>query len=447
MHFAPHTDDDVTRMLARIGVESLDALFDHVPAEFGPQVPVELPDGRTEDEVLTHLAGLADRNDTAGVCFAGGGAYDHVVPAVVGAILSRGELLTAYTPYQPEMSQGMLQALFEYQTVVSELTGLPVSNASLYDGGSAVAEAVSMACAATRRNRVRVSNGLDAPSRRVVATYGHPLDRGIDELAVDPRTGRTPLPEEDDGAPVAAVVMAQPNHLGVLEDVRAHADRAHALGARLIVKLEPTVTGLVARPGDQGADLVVGEGQPLGQGLSYGGPTFGFLACTEDQVRRVPGRMVGRTVDREGTTGYVMTLRAREQDIRRERATSNICTNQTLNAVAALVYATWLGPRGLVELASTCLSHAHAAADRLTRIEGVALMVTGPFYKEFGLDLGQVDPVEVVRRVQRGGYTIGPVVEVGDGRRAVMVAATERRTAEEVEGLAQTLETVVKELA
>jgi glycine dehydrogenase subunit 1 len=445
VQFAPHTDHDVTHMLERIGVGSLDALFDHLPADLRPREPADLPPGRSEDEVLAHLADLAARNDTAAVCFAGGGAYDHYVPAVVGAVLSRGELLTAYTPYQPEMSQGMLQALFEYQTVVSELTGLPISNASLYDGGSAVAEAVSMACAATRRDRVLVSTALDAPSRRVVATYGHPVRRQIEPLAIDPGTGQTVSPGAD-GAPVAAVVVSQPNHLGVIEDVRAHADAAHALGAQLVVKLDPTVTGIVARPGHQGADLVIGEGQSLGQGLTYGGPTFGFLACTEQQVRRVPGRMVGRTADVHGVTGYVMTLRAREQDIRRERATSNICTNQTLNAVGALVYATWLGPQGLAELAAACLARAHGAADRLTAIEGATLAVSGPFFKEFALDLGRVDPDEVVRRVQQGGYLIGPVVDVTVDRRAVLVATTERRTAAEVEGLAQTLETVLKEL-
>ena len=451
MQFAPHTAADVQAMLARVGVESLDGLFDHIPDALRPRRPLELPGPLSEDEILERLGQRANANVTDAVCFAGGGAYDHVVPAVVGAIIGRGELLTAYTPYQPEVSQGMLQALFEYQTAISELTGLPVSNASLYDGGSAVAEAVSMACAATRRNRVLVSAGLDEPSQQVVRTYGHPLGRVVDVVALDPGSGVTPVPgagADSVGADdVGAVIVQQPNRLGVLEDVRAHAVSAHARGARLIVKLDPTVVGLVARPGDQGADLVVGEGQPLGQGLTYGGPTFGFLACTTDQVRRLPGRMVGRTVDADGTTGYVMTLRAREQDIRRERATSNICTNQTLNAVAALVYLTWLGPQGLVELARACLARARSAAERLCAIDGVELAVSGPFLKEFALRVAGVDASEVVARLHRQGYLVGPVAPLPDGREGILVATTERRTADQVEGLAHALATVVKGLA
>lgn len=442
MDFAPHTQEDLSAMLQAIGLSDLDELFEHIPADLRLSRRLDLPDGRSEDETIRHLAALADRNDTAAVCFAGGGAYDHYVPAVVGAMISRGELLTAYTPYQPEVSQGMLQALFEYQTLMSELTGLPVSNASLYDGGSAVAEAVSMACAATRRDRVLVATALDAPSRTVVRTYGHPVGRVVDVLATDAQSGRTPVVAVDDD--VAAVVIAQPNALGIVEDVRAWADAARAAGAKLIVKLEPTSVGLIATPGSQGADLVVGEGQPLGQGLAYGGPTFGFLACTNDQVRRLPGRVVGETVDKEGRRGYVMTLRAREQDIRRERATSNICTNQTLCAVAAVVYLSWLGRDGLAELARQCLARARHAAARLTAVEGVELAVDGPFLKEFPLRLDVDDPHAAVEDLHRLGYLIGPVVPDGPAAGAVLVATTERRTAADVEGLAHALETVIK---
>lgn len=444
MRYAPHTAADIAAMLAVVGKPSLQALFAHLPAGLLDDEVRDLPPGRSEDEVAGRLAWFADRNDTAAVCFAGGGAYDHHVPAVVPALVSRGELLTAYTPYQPEVSQGMLQALFEYQTVISELTGLPVSNASLYDGGSAVAEAVSMACAATRRTRIVVSMGLDRPSRDVVATYGHPLRRTVDVWPYD-RSGRTPIVEVP--GDVAAVVVAQPNTLGVVEDVRAWADAAHAAGAQLVVKLEPTAVGLLATPGSQGADLVVGEGQPLGQGLVYGGPTFGFLACREDQVRRLPGRLVGETVDARGTRGYVMTLRPREQDIRREKATSNICTNQTLTAVAGLVYLAWLGPQGLAELAATCLARARHAAARLTEISGVTLAVDGPFLKEFPLRLAVGDPHDVVRRLHRAGYLVGPVVADGPAAGAVLVATTERRTRDQVEGLADALATVLAEVA
>jgi glycine dehydrogenase subunit 1 len=445
VEFAPHTPDDIEAMLAAIGKSSLDELFAHLPDHLRVHEGLDLPPGLTEDEVVRHLGDLAGRNRTDTVCFAGGGAYDHYVPAVVPALVSRGELLTSYTPYQPEVSQGMLQALFEYQTAISELTGLPVSNASLYDGGSAVAEAVSMACAATRRERVVLSQALDAPSREIVRTYGHPLRRGAEERDYDAASGRTPVHAVDDT--VAALVVQQPNALGVIEDVRAHAAVAAAAGAKLIVKLEPTSVGLLPTPGSQGADLVVGEGLPLGQGLIYGGPTFGFLACTREQVRKVPGRVVGETVDGDGRRGYVMTLRAREQDIRRERATSNICTNQTLCAVAGLIYLSWLGRDGLVELARTCLARARHAAARLTALEGVDLAVDGPYYKEFPLRLPVADPQAAVDRLLDAGYLVGPVVPDGPAAGAVIVALTERRTAVDVDGLAAALEQTIKELA
>ena len=447
MQFAPHTDRDLQEMLATVldsrgaaehVADGLDALFAHIPELLRLDRPLDLPEGLSEDEVLGTLRRLAGRNDTGQVCFAGGGAYDHYVPAVVGALVSRGELLTAYTPYQPEVSQGVLQALFEYQTAISELTGLPVSNASLYDGGSAAAEAVAMACAATGRREVLLSLGLDAPSRAVVTTYSAPLGRQVQVRAYDPRTGRTPADTVDDGE-LACVVIQQPNALGVVEDVRAHAEAASAAGAKLIVKWDPTAAGLLATPGSQGADLVVGEGQSLGQGLAYGGPTFGFLACTRDQVRRIPGRIVGRTVDTTGRTGYVMTLRAREQDIRRERATSNICTNQTLNALAGLVYLTWLGPHGLTELARSCLARTTAARRRLTAVEGVDAAVDGPVFKEFAIRVAG-DPAAVVAGVHADGYLIGPVLPDGAAAGAILVAVTERRTAAEVEGLAQALQ-------
>ena len=443
MEYAPHTDEDLQAMLAVVGRSSLDELFEHIPAALRPRGEPNLPHGLSEDETLRDLSRYAAANRTDAVCFAGGGAYDHYVPAVVGALVSRGELLTSYTPYQPEVSQGMLQALFEYQTVISELTGLPVSNASLYDGGSAVAEAVSMACAATRRNRVVMSTALDAPSRTVVRTYGHPLGREISEIAYGD-DGRTPTLEAE-AADVGAVIIQQPNALGVIEDVRAHADAAHAAGAQLIVKLEATSVGLLATPGSLGADLVIGEGQPLGQGLAYGGPTFGFLACRQDQVRRIPGRIVGRTVDKHGRRGYVMTLRAREQDIRRERATSNICTNQTLNAVAALIYLSWLGPQGLRQLAEVCLARARHAAQRLTEIDGVELAVDGPFLKEFALRVPVADPHAAVAALHDAGYLVGPVVADGPAAGAVLIATTERRTAAEVEGLADALARIIKE--
>jgi glycine dehydrogenase subunit 1 len=290
-----------------------------------------------------------------------------------------------------------------------------------------------------------VSSAVDAPTREVLATYAHPQGRPIDELAVDVASGTTELPA-DLGADVAAVIVAQPNAFGVVEDVRALARVVHDAGALLIVKLEPTAVGLLATPGAQGADVVVGDGQPLGQGLQFGGPTVGFLGCGPAHARRLPGRVVGQTVDVTGQRGYVMTLRTREQDIRRERATSNICTNQTLSAVAATVYMSWLGPQGLRELALGCLRRARATAEHLTRIDGVELAFTGPFLKEFALRLPSVDVHALVGGLCDEGYLVGPMVDdpAGEGQ-LVMVAATERRTAADVTGLTAAFERLLKE--
>jgi glycine dehydrogenase subunit 1 len=427
-------------MLDVLGHEHLDDLFAHIPESLRPTAPLDLPPGRSEDEVVGALSRLAARNRTDVVCFAGGGAYDHYVPAVVDAVLQRGELLTSYTPYQPEVSQGVLQVLFEFQTMICELSGLPVANASLYDGGSAVAEAAAMACAITRRSRLLVSQATDAPTRQILATYSHPHGRPIDGLGVDTTTGMTTVADAVDDD-VAAVVISQPNGFGVIEDVRAHADAAHAAGALLIVKLEPTAVGLLATPGSQGADIVVGDGQALGQGLQFGGPTVGFLACATSHARRIPGRVVGETVDITGQRGYVMTLRTREQDIRRERATSNICTNQTLCAVAATVYMSWLGPQGLRELAVGSLRRTHATAEHLAKVDGLELAFTGPYLKEFAVRLPSADVHAVVGGVCDDGYLIGPVVDdpTGDGH-LVMVAATERRTTADITGLVAALE-------
>ena len=443
--YAPHTTTDIADMLDQLGHEHLDDLFAHIPAHLRVRTSLALPPGRSEDEVLGTMGRLAARNRTDLVCFAGGGAYDHYVPSVVDAVLQRGELLTSYTPYQPEVSQGILQILFEFQTMICELAGLPVANASLYDGASAVAEAAAMACAATRRTGLLVSDAVDAPTRAVIGTYAHPLRRPVAGIDVNGATGTTTVP--DVGDDTAAVIVAQPNAYGVVEDLRAHAAAAHAAGALLVVKLEPTAVGLLATPGAQGADIVVGDGQSLGQGLQFGGPTVGFLACADAHVRRLPGRVVGQTVDADGRRGYVMTLRTREQDIRRERATSNICTNQTLSAVAATVHLSWLGPQGLRELATGCLRRARVTADRLTGIDGVELAFSGPFLKEFALRLTDVDLLALVGGLCDDGYLVGPVVAdpVHAGGSLLMVAATERRTTGDITGLATAFERQLKE--
>jgi glycine dehydrogenase subunit 1 len=442
VHFTPHTEHDAAGMLERLGLESVDDLFAHIPDDVRAKGRIELPEGLSEDEVARHLTGYAARNSSGLVCFAGGGAYDHYVPAIIPALLSRGEIYTSYTPYQPEVSQGVLQALLEYQTVICDLTGLDVSNASLYDGASAAYEAVSMAVGATRRDGVLLSEGLAPGAREVVETFSHP--RGLDVRTVTlGADGRTPIPDLDDS--VAAYVLAQPNHLGVIEDLRAHAEAAHAAGARFIVSFDATAAGLLPRPGDLGADLVVGDGLQLGNGLHFGGPSFGFLAGREDGIRRMPGRIAGLTTDTRGNRGYVLTLQAREQHIRREKATSNICTNQTLNALAGLLYLVWLGPQGLRELAHTCLQRAHDLAERLMAVDGVDLACDGPYFKEFAVRVPG-DPDAFVGAVAREGYLVGPVARGGPADGAVIVAVTERRTRADAEGLAQAFTRVAKEV-
>src|SRR5438093_2886793 len=323
VRFAPHTDGDVREMLATVGVPSIDDLFSQIPEDLRLERPLDLPPGVSEQEILADLASLA-RRDRAGedlVCFAGRGAYDHFVPSVVWALAGRSELYTSYTPYQPELSQGVLQALFEFQSMVCELTALDVSNASLYDGATALVEAVNMARAGGR-SRVLVTDGVDPRLVETLRTFGRGSGYAPERL------GEGDAPGEDG----AAIVVQHPNVYGVLEDVRSLAEAAHAGGALLVEVFDPTSVGILAPPGELGADIAVAEGQPFGNRLNYGGPYLGMLAARAEHVRKMPGRIVGGTVDVDGRPGFVLTLQAREQHIRREKATSNIRTNQTLMA-------------------------------------------------------------------------------------------------------------------
>jgi glycine dehydrogenase subunit 1 len=448
--YQPHTDADVERMLARLGLADVDELFAPIPAGLRAPAGLDLPRPHAEQEVAAELTRLAARNNNLDelVCFLGAGVYDHYVPAVVWYLAGRGEFATSYTPYQPEMSQGVLQTLFEYQTLISELTGLEVSNASLYDGASAVAEAATMVLAATGRNEILVSAAVAPRVRELLDTYSAGLDLKLVEVgALD---GHTDLDEVRGkvGESTAALLLAQPNFFGVVEDVAGAAEVVHQAGGRLVVSFDPLAAGLLEPPGRLGADVVVGEGQSLGNHPNFGGPAFGFLACAEADVRRLPGRLVGQTVDADGQRAFVLTLQAREQHIRREKATSNICTNQTLNAVAAAIYLSWLGPTGLAELGERCLRAARYAADQLTAIPGVRLAFADqPFVKEFVLRL-PADPAEVCRRLADRGWLAGlPLTglapALGD---ALLVAVTERRTRAEIDGLAEALAGVLAEL-
>jgi glycine dehydrogenase subunit 1 len=440
MRFAPHTDDDVRDMLAACDLDSLDQLFDQIPASVRLEGSVDIPDGVSEMEILSDLRSLAAKNRHADdlVCFAGAGAYDHYIPQVVWALAGRSELYTSYTPYQPELSQGVLQALFEYQSMICELTALDVSNASLYDGPTSLVEAVHMARSATRRARVLVSGAVDPRYVEVLATYGR--GAGFEPEIFSPVGGRGG--DLDLGEDVAAVVIQHPNRYGLLEPARELFRRAREAGVRAIQVFDPMSLGVLAAPGDLGADIAVAEGQALGNHLNYGGPYLGVIAARAQDVRRMPGRIVGETADVDGKVGYVLTLQAREQHIRREKATSNICTNQTLMAVAAGIYLAWLGPDGLRELGRQCAAKAAYAAERLQAIPGVErLHPDAPFFREFVLRLP--GPAVAVRDalVDRG-FLAGVPLPEAEGA-ALLVAVTERRTREEIDRFATALAEVL----
>jgi glycine cleavage system P protein (glycine dehydrogenase) subunit 1 len=439
VRFAPHTDAEIGEMLSAIGIASLDSLFEQIPPAVRLEGALELPDGVSELEIVDDLRALGarDRHLDDLVCFAGAGAYDHFIPAAVWALASRSEFSTAYTPYQPELSQGVLQVLFEFQSMICELTGLEVSNASLYDGATALVEAVNMARSGERA-RVLVSEGVDPRLVETLRTYGK--GSGYEPEIFGSDGGRGGLPPLGDD--VAAVVVQHPNVLGILEPASALFSAARAGGAKAIQVFDPLSLGVLAPPGELGADIAVAEGQSLGNHLAFGGPYLGLIAARMADVRRMPGRIVGETVDVDGAPGYVLTLQAREQHIRREKANSNICTNQTLMAVAATIYLGWLGPDGLAEIGRHCAAKAAYAAARLTEIDGVSLLhPAAPFFKEFALRLPARADRVVADLVERGFLAGVPLPREGD--EVLLVATTERRSKEQIDGLAEAMADVI----
>jgi glycine dehydrogenase subunit 1 len=432
------TDRDREEMLDAIGVDSVDELFAQVPEGVRLGRPLDLEPALSEPELVRHLEELAAKNAHAGseLSFLGAGMYDHYVPAVVDAVLSRGEFLTAYTPYQPEMSQGVLQAIFEYQTAICELTGMDVSNASGYDGTTVAADACYIAKHATGRSKVALAESLNPQVRQVVKTYAPGF--GLEVVEVPHSDGATDPDELRAAAEAAAcVIVPQPNVFGVLEDAPALVAAANDAGALAVVHVDPTSLGVLEAPGNYGAAIAIGEGQGAGNFVSYGGPHYGFLAARSEFIRRMPGRIVGETVDGSGERGYVLTLQTREQHIRREKATSNMTTNQTLLALAGLVYLSWLGPQGLRELGETCMGLAAYAKERL----GLPLAFPDrPTFKEFAVRVGR--PAKDVIAACRAegvhpGYAIGRDYEGLDD--ALLVAVTERRTTEDIDRLAEVL--------
>jgi glycine dehydrogenase subunit 1 len=426
------TDADRRAMLEAIGAGSVDELFADIPESVRLDRAIDLPPGRPEQEVYAYLRELAARNVSAEdeLSFLGAGMYDHYVPALVDALLSRSEFLTPYTPYQPEVSQGTLQVMFEYQTAISELTGLPVSNATLYDGPSAVASAGWLAKLHNGRGRFLVSQGLHPHSREALATTASGYGTAVEEL---PLSGGVtePFAVDDD---VSAVFLAQPNFLGAVEDLEALAPVARESGALLVVQVDPLTLGVLRPPGDFDVDIAVGEGQSLGNRLDYGGPSFGFFAAQEAYLRRMPGRIAGETVDVDGRRGFVLTLQTREQHIRREKATHNITTAQTLNALAGIVYLSWLGRRGIVELGELLLHRTAYARRTLAALDGVELLHEQPVVREFALRLEA--PVDrVIERCAADGVNPGYPLE-DDG---LLVAITEQRSRADIDRLAEVL--------
>src|SRR3954453_2543783 len=437
------TDSDRRAMLDAIGADSLDELFDQIPPEVRLDRALDLPPGLTETECFDHLSGLAARNAHADaeVCFLGAGMYDHYVPAIVDAITQRSEFLTPYTPYQPEVSQGGLQVMFEFQTAISELTALPVSNASLYEGPSSLASAAYLAIGATKgRRKLVVSRGLHPHSRQTLETYARGF--GAEAFEVGLEGGVTNAAELDaavDGD-TAAVFLQNPNFLGAVEGLEALGAPAKESGALAIAAADPLPLGVLRSPGECGFDIALGEGQSLGGRLDFGGPSFGFFAATEEHLRRLPGRIAGETTDVDGRRGFVLALQTREQHIRREKATHNICTSQALNALGGVIYLAWLGKRGIVELGELLCRRTAYARERLAAIDGVELLHEAPVVREFAVRLEAPVP-EVLDRVSDDGIAAGyPLArEYPEYEDGLLVAITERRSKGDIDRLADSL--------
>jgi glycine dehydrogenase subunit 1 len=458
------TEQDREQMLATIGVGSIQELFDRqIPAGVRLQRALQLPEGMSEQAVYEHLRELAARNVSAEeeISFLGAGMYDHYVPALIDMLMERSEFLTPYTPYQPEISQGGLQVMFEYQTAISELTGLPVSNASVYEGPSALAAAAYLAKTHNRRRRLIVSAGMHPHSTQTLRTYAHGYDMEVVEVPLS--GGVTDLDawsaaiDED----ASAALFAQPNFYGAVEDAQAlsaaakqaggeaGADGAPAGAPVVVAQVDPITLGVLRSPGECGVDVAVGEGQALGNRLDYGGPSFGLFAAREEYLRRMPGRIAGETVDGDGRRGFVLTLQTREQHIRREKATSNICTAQALNALAGVVYLSWLGRHGIVELGELLLARTHYARATLTALEGVEAMHSQPAVRELAVRLtdpgaGAIDVAAIKERCARAGVNPGVDIHALTGREqdrgGLLVALTERRSRADIDRLCEALE-------
>ncbi|HLR34129.1 MAG TPA: aminomethyl-transferring glycine dehydrogenase subunit GcvPA [Tissierellales bacterium] len=442
--YIPHTDEDIKKMLEVVGVDTVDDLFKDIDSELQLNRDLDLKESMSELEVTRYMSKLANENKTISdyTCFLGAGAYDHYIPSVVNHIISRSEFYTSYTPYQAEISQGTLQYIFEYQTLICKLTGMDVANASLYDGGSAIAEAAFMAVNVSRKEEVLISKTVNPQSRQVLETYAH--TQGIKIIEIEEKDGVTDVEDlkEKMSKDTAAVIVESPNHFGIIEDIKAIEEIAHSQKrTMLIASMDPISLGILKTPASLGVDIVIGEGQSLGLALNFGGPYLGFMATSKKYMRKLPGRIVGETIDADGNRAYVLTLQAREQHIRRERATSNICTNQGINTLASAVYMVALGKKGLREVALQSTQKAHYAYNKMIESGKYKPLFNKPFFKEFAVT-SDVKPENISKGLLEenilGGYSLGkdyPQYENG-----VLFSVTEKRTREEIDNLVDVLE-------
>ncbi|KMQ51687.1 Glycine dehydrogenase [decarboxylating] (glycine cleavage system P1 protein) [Chitinispirillum alkaliphilum] len=443
MSYLPSTPDQQSEMLERCGLSHIDQLFEDIPKELEPK-SFSLPQGKSELEVLSHCDRLSKQNFSHLISFLGGGFYDHFIPSAVDALASRSEFYTAYTPYQPELSQGTLQAIYEYQSHICRLTGMEVSNASLYDGGTALYEACQMALSKTARPKIVIDGGVNPIYRKML--YSYTANLSIELLEIDVSHGqsnRETLFNAIDER-TAAVILQNPNFFGVIDDHSDIAEKCQSMGILTVQSVYPIAMAMIKSPGEQGIDIATGEGQSMGIPLSFGGPYLGFMAVGKGLARKMPGRIAARTEDTQGREGFVLSLQAREQHIRREKATSNICTNEALCALRAHIYLSLLGKSGLNRVASLCLDKAHYAKSRLKSIPGVKVMETSPTFNEFTVKL-PIDAAECVGSMIEKGFAAGfPLGRYYKGmERYLLVAVTEKRTKHEIGMFAETLEAVV----
>lgn len=444
--YIPQTSNDQNKMLQFLGLNGVSDLFDDIPASVRMNRALNLWPSMSEIELERHMSALArnDRNLTEMISFLGAGAYEHYVPSAVDAIIGRSEFYTSYTPYQPEVSQGMLQAIFEYQTVVSELTGMDLANASMYDGPTALGEAGLVCCSHTRRNKLLVAATMHPEYRAVLSTYAK--GQSVEIVEIPHQDGVIDMAQLETmcDSSTAGILIQYPNFLGCIEDVQSIAALAHEKGALLVVNTYPIALGLLKSPGELGADVVIAEGQSLGNAISYGGPYLGIMAARKELMRRMPGRIVGQTTDHDGRRGFVLTLQAREQHIRREKASSNICSNQALNALAATVYLAYLGKEGVRDVALQNYHKAHYLKDRITAIAGVETVFHKPFFNEFVIRLPK-PAAQVQKSLLDKGFLFG--LDLGrfyeNMSDSVLLNVTEMRTKEEMDLVCQTLEGIL----